>query len=45
MEEIKEQHEDQWRKLFELYSQKSTSKGDIYDRRAEACKSLLENYC
>ena len=45
MEEVKDPHEDQWRRLFELYSQKSTSKGDIYDRRADACKSLLEQYC
>jgi len=45
MEEIKDPHEDQWNKLFELYTQKSTSKGDIYDRRADACKSLLEYYC
>ena len=45
MEEIKDPHEDQWKRLFELYTQKSTSKGDIYDRRADACKSLLEYYC
>jgi len=45
MEEVKDPHEDQWRKLFELYTQKSSSKGDIYDRRADACKSLLEHYC
>ena len=45
MEEIKDPHEDQWKRLFELYTQKSTSKGDIYDRRADAFKSLLEYYC
>ena len=45
METVKDPHEDQWKKLFELYTQKSTSEGDIYDRRAEACRTLLDKYC
>ena len=45
MEEKKDPHEKQWRKLFEIYNELSTSKEDHYNRRAQACKSLLDRYC
>lgn len=41
----KDPHEDQWKRLYELNIKLSSSKDDIYNRRAEACKSLLEYYC
>ena len=45
MEKVKDPHEDQWRKLIEIYTDLSGSKEDIYDRRAQSCKSLLDKYC
>ena len=44
-ERLKEPHEYQWKKLFKLYTNLSGSKEDIYDRRAQSCKSLLDRFC
>ena len=41
----KDPHEKQWRKLFQIYTDLSSSKEDMYDRRAKSCKSLLDKYC
>ena len=41
----KDPHEKQWRKLFQIYTDLSSSKEDMYDRRAEACRTLIEKYC
>jgi hypothetical protein len=45
MEELKDPHEDQWKRLYELNINLSSSKEDIYDRRARSIKSLLDKYC
>jgi hypothetical protein len=45
MDKIEEPHEKQWRKLFEIYTNLSGSKEDIYDRRAQSCQRLLSQYC
>ena len=45
MEEKKDPHEAQWKKLFNEYTKLSVEKGDYADRRAQSCKSLIDRYC
>jgi len=45
MDNKKDPHEKQWLDLEHRNMSLSTEKGDIYYRRAESCRRLLDRFC
>lgn len=43
--EDKDPHEKQWEKIEAENLALTKEKGDIYHRRAESCRNLLNKYC